>query len=410
MRSAFRQQLKSRTMRQLASCLLLLASCRGFILKKVSTSKIRTEGQPSPFNSQPKIAPKIETVLLSTKDINEETVIKDEKSNNTNNTAARSSFWKPKASWWKERVLLEDLEIGQELSGHVVQEYLEAKTGPKLYFECGVGRTDQFGNWSIVNGMLRLDRGKASVARKRAARFRKKDDVQLFVSRVQKECGRLEVCAKIEDVQKYVSEPKISVTMLKKNQEVVGRVVKLHPYGAIIDIGANVKGLLHITKVASVMNRYIDKEKGLKSAGLEKGAKVRLMVESIEKRRLSLDFTEDVKETARQEKVEEKEPAKEQQQLSGENNYSQEELDTWAEYANEEAMTNKQQQTVGENNYSQDELDAWAEYADQETPTEKSDEQERDDEDDDEDDDDDYEYDQYDEEMDIESSLGLDMY
>lgn len=377
-----RHKLIPNRMRRLA-CLLLLASCRGLIPKTTPTSKIRTGGQNSAFNSQRKVAAKIQTFLLLTKDMNEYSVNTKETLNNSNCTTARPSFWKPKApkSWWKERILLEDLEIGQELSGHVVQDYLEAKTGPKLYFECGVGRIDPAGNWSIVNGMLRLDRGKASVARKRAARFHKKDNVQLFVSRVQKECGRLEVCAKIEDLKKYASEPKISVTTLKKDQEVIGKVVKLHPYGAIIDIGANVKGLLHIKKVASLMNRFIDKEKGLKSAGLEKGAKVRLTIESIEKRRLSLDFTEDVKEEARQEKIEEKEPINEQQRSIGEKDYSQDELDTWAEYANEQVLTAK---------------------LDEEKVDYKGG--------DDDDDDDEYEYDQYDEEMDIESSMGLDMY
>eukprot|EP00531_Pseudo-nitzschia_arenysensis_P015173 CAMPEP_0116128342 /NCGR_PEP_ID=MMETSP0329-20121206/7312_1 /TAXON_ID=697910 /ORGANISM="Pseudo-nitzschia arenysensis, Strain B593" /LENGTH=358 /DNA_ID=CAMNT_0003622481 /DNA_START=126 /DNA_END=1202 /DNA_ORIENTATION=- len=357
-------------MREVASLLLLLVSCRAFIPTTTSTSKIRTSDQNLPFNLKPITT----TVALSTNDVNAEV-------KSSNSTVTRPSFWKPKAakSRWKERFLLEDLEIGQEISGHVVQDFLEAKTGPKLYFECGVGRINRLGNWSIVNGMLRLDRGKASVARKRAARFRNKDSVQLYVSRIQKECGRLEVSAKIEDVKKYTSEPKISVTSLQKNQEVIGKVVKLHPYGAIIDIGANVKGLLHITKVASVMNRYIDKEEGLKSAGLERGAKVRLMVESIEKRRLSLDFTEDVKEEASREKMKEKETANEKQPLAEENGYSQEDLDAWAEYASQGVQTEKPEEEVV-------------------------------DDDDDDDFDDEYEYDHYDEEMDIESSLGLDMY
>lgn len=313
-----------------------------------------------------------------------------------NGVEHKPSFWKPKApkAWWKERILLSDLEVGQELSGHVVQEYLEAKTGPKLFFECGVGRIDRNGDWSMVNGMLRLDRGKASVARKRAARFRKRDKVQLFVSRIQKECGRLEVCAKVEDVQKYAGEPKISVSTLEKNQEVTGKVLKLYPYGAIIDIGANVRGLLHITKVAHLMNQFIDKEKGLKTAGLEKGAEVRLMVESVEKRRLSLDFTEDVKESARKElaaKLEAEMEAKleaekmEEQQVVDESDDSQNvDLNSWAAYANDLASNEKQEEEVADNSV--------------------------DDDDDGDDDEDEYDYDEYDEEMDIESSLGLDMY
>lgn len=374
------------------SCLLLLVSCRGLIPATHSISKIKSIGQTPSFNLQRANAAEIKTALLSTKDVNEGTVKINENSNNSECPATRPSFWKSKVpkSWWRERILLQDLDVGQELSGHVVQEHLGAKTGPKLYFECGVGRTDRNGDWSIVNGMLRLDPGKASVARKRAARFRKKDQVQLFVSRVQKECGRLEVCAKIDDVEKYAAEPKISVTILKKNQEVVGRVVKLYPYGAIIDISANVRGLLHITKVARLLDQYIDKEAGLKSAGLEKGAKVRLVVESVDRRRLSLDFTDDVKEDARKEKegkkekekIDKKEPKIEQRELIDGNDFSQsnDELGVWAEYANREVLNEKE---------DEEEVDS--------TPIN--------------DDDYDYEYDdKYDEEMDIESSLGLDMY
>ena len=69
----------------------------------------------------------------------------------------------------------------------------------------------------------------------------------------------------------------------------------------IIDIGANRNGLLHIKKVANLLNQYIDKKKGLEDAGLEKGAKVELMVESVVKRRISLDFTDEVKQEARKE-------------------------------------------------------------------------------------------------------------
>jgi predicted RNA-binding protein with RPS1 domain len=352
--------------------------------------RIRTDRQKPPFELRPT---KNGSVLRSIQDdVTESSVDKD---STDPITTARTSRWKPKPpdSRWEKRLLLEDLKVGQELLGHVVQEYLEAKTGPKIYFECGVGRTNRSGDWSIVNGMLRLDRGKASVARKRAARFRKKDKVQLFVSRVQKECGRLEVCAKIDDVQKYVGEPKFSVTTLKEKQEVVGRVTKLYPYGAKIDIGANVQGLLHITKVASVMNRYIDKERGLISAGLEKGAKVRLVVDSIEKRRFSLDFTDDVKEEARREKSDKesdkKEPTTEQRQMTDEDSYSlsNDELEAWAEYANQDTLAEKQEKEEVDNSSVDDDDD--------------DDHDEYDEEDD---------YDRYDEEMDIESSMGLDMY
>jgi hypothetical protein len=57
-------------------------------------------------------------------------------------------------------------------------------------------------------------------------------------------------------------------------------------------------GLLHIQKVADLYGHYIDKEKGLVAAGLERGARVRLKVASNDRQRLSLDFTKDVKDDA----------------------------------------------------------------------------------------------------------------
>ena len=91
-------------------------------------------------------------------------------------TEKKPCFWRPKprGSRWKERINIKDLKVGQKLAGSVVNELLEGKTGPKVYFECGVGRTDKKGEWNIVHGMLRLDRSKTSVARKRAARLKKK--------------------------------------------------------------------------------------------------------------------------------------------------------------------------------------------------------------------------------------------
>lgn len=378
--------------------LFVVSSCTGFIIpsalissKLVSCSSTRQKTNKNFFsyNSIETIKPLFSTIKDSEERVTEEELITNKDNDNIEPESkfpTRVCYWKLKApkSKWHERILLEDLKIGQELSGYLVQELLDGKTGPKLFFECGIGRTNlKSGDWSIVNGMLRLKRSKISVTRKRAANFRKKTRVILYVSRIQKECGQLEVCSNLEDAEKYSSmAPKISVSSLKKGQMVTGEVVKLYPYGAIIDIGANRLGLLHITKVSQLMNQYINKEKGLTDAGLEKGAKVKLMVESIEKRRLSLDFTDDVKEDARKE------------------------LDI-----NKQQLVNDDDNGSDDNNISidDDELASWAAYADQVVARdEKNDDDEADNDDQDEDD---YEYDdKYDEEADIESALGLDMY
>lgn len=262
--------------------------------------------------------------------------------------------------------------MGQQLSGHIVGELLEARTGPKLFFECGVGSTNSKGEWRMVNGMLRLDRSKLSVAKKRAARIRKKDRVDLYVSRIQAECGRLEVCADLENVKKYKSQGKVSVSSLKPGQEVIGEVVKLHPYGVMVNVGANRLGLLHIQKVADLYDRYIHKEQGLEKFGLERGARIKLVVSSNEKKRLALDFTDSVKEEAAEERAAE-ESKQSQAESSG---MSVEELASWGEFASKE-------------------------------PESKKEVVEADEDDEDDDDEDDEDYDDYDEQRDIEDQLGL---
>ena len=129
------------------------------------------------------------------------------------------------------------------------------------------------------------------------------------------------------------------------------------------------------------MNQYIDKEKGLEDAGLEKGAKVRLVVESIEKRRFSLDFTDDAKQTAREESESNNDSSDTNNQLSVNDgsgySKSEDELLAWAEYANQIQDGNDEMQVDDDHGYGEEE-----------------------------DDDDD----QYDEDMDLAESFGLDGY
>lgn len=290
-------------------------------------------------------------------------------------------FWKPswKGGKWQPRIHLNDLQVGQKLRGSLVQELLDGKTGPKLYFDVGIGTTDSKGRWSIVNGMLRLERAKQSVVRKRTARLRQKDVVDLWVSRVQVGCARLEVCLDEAIVQKYQDGgTKIPVTSLPSGKEVQGRVMKILPYGVLVDVGANRLGLLHIRRVRELYGKYIDKEQGLIEAGLEKGAQVRLQVDSVERRRLSLDFTDDVKNEGKAELEAKNTPVPMEKSDS--------------------------RQAKGANTMSADELAQWAAFAAQsgeENLVEVDDEDDGDESDD---------YDEYDEEREIEDSLGLGYY
>jgi predicted RNA-binding protein with RPS1 domain len=264
---------------------------------------------------------------------------------NVNMNIASSSkdlvcLWKKPGGWWEQRTNINDLQVGQNMTGIVFQELLNGKTGPKgtisgtqssssssmttndatgdtamprwnefslftnplflVFIDCGIGRVDSKGKWQIVTGMLRLGGTgmKESVIQKKVAKLKKKTaGVQVFVRKIYNMSSRVEVVTD-ETALSTPIEAKMSVSALKKNQEIVGTVVRLENFGAIIDVGANRHGLLHIQKVANLYGRYIDKVKGLEDAGLERGARIRLEVAELDKRRLFLDFTYDVRKDA----------------------------------------------------------------------------------------------------------------
>ena len=344
---------------------------------------------------------------------------------------------------WRPRVHLDDLKVGDRLDGsHVVQELLDGKTGPKIFVECGVGRTspkrkrkktrsidsdgdeesistssnnnknkydddDYDESWSIVYGMVRLGHKgmKASVVRKRSAKLRSRDSFPVWVTRIRPECAWLEVCTREDDLAPYLKEAKqprkTPVTSLQPQQEVKGEVVKIFPYGVLVDVGANRPGLLHVRKIASLYNKFIDKEQGIIDAGLPKGTKVRLQVESIESRRLFLDFTDDVKDEAKAEieriKEEKKQRRKQRKQQLREQKQQKDMV----------AMQALNQAPVVDSALSSTSADSQTAnivgVSDDNIPNEIY-------EADDDDDDDDDEEEEYDEDEAIEDAFGLDMY
>jgi predicted RNA-binding protein with RPS1 domain len=267
----------------------------------------------------------------------------------------------PVTNEWKPRIDISNLKVGQPLNGTVVQELLDGTTGPKIYLDCGVCRRDKYGKWQIANGMMRLGDGgthhkkKASVTRKRATRLRQRAVVPVIVSRIYPSCAQFEVVT--DDVVLPEIPLLIPASTLQPGQELVGTVTKVLPFGVFVDVGANRRGLLHIQKVADLYQHYIDKEKGLEQAGLERGARIRVAVLENERKRLFLDFTKDVKQQAAQQVEaeaaekesdsvvettmvsEERIPVEEKQEQSGEKekssyaSISDEEAAAWAAYA-----------------------------------------------------------------------------
>jgi predicted RNA-binding protein with RPS1 domain len=265
--------------------------------------------------------------------------------------------FRPVKGGWEHRLQLKDLKVGQKLIGEKISktDLLQAKTGPKIFYDCGVGRIDAKGNWQMVSGMLRVAKSynKPSVVRKKVARLSGKP-VEIYVHKISIDTGRLEVKLSLDDSNKELEKesPKIPASSLKEGQELIWKIVQLRPYGAIIDVGANRKGLLHIQRVADLFEKYIDKEKGLEEAGLERGASIRVAVSSNEKKRLFLDFTTETKDLAAEEAEYKKKEAEEAAAAEAAAAFG---LDIIEEQEEDEDTTNQ---------IPEDEAAAWAAYAD----------------------------------------------
>lgn len=290
---------------------------------------------------------------------------------------------------WKPRIDIQDLKIGQRLfCTKLKNEFRSGKTGPKQFYECGVGRVDSNGNWQVVNGMLRLGKAgmKKSFLKKKKKRLKAiVDDVSglmpLYVSRIHVANGKFEVAYDIPDFEKERREM-IPASSLKSGQELVGTIKKVTPYGVFVDVGASRNGLLHISTVSELFGCYIDKEKGLTGeCGLERGAKIQVAVQSNANKRLALDFTQKVKDDRARELEREA-----QAKITAEREKDKENMKVVMELSDAEA----------------DEAAMWSQFAAAPGLTEEDDEEDYDD---------DVEYNsRYDEERDIEDSLGLDSY
>ena len=232
---------------------------------------------------------------------------------------------------WKRRKDITELRVGERLfATKLDQDLLGGKTGAKIFLECGVGRFDNSTKkWHIINGMMRVGgrETKKAVVQKRLKRIFYNNNtytslVPVYVSKISLHEKRFEVLPSHEEAVKHFEQTprKVSVSSLRPGQELVGKILRVQPYGAIIDIGANKHGLLHINTVAKLTgSRDVFKKNGLKEVGIVPKAEVRVSVlsngfkqykiktENAKQkwvRQLELDFTKDAKEEAEKEQRE----------------------------------------------------------------------------------------------------------
>jgi len=301
----------------------------------------------------------------------------------------------PVKGGWRPRLQLKDLKVGQKLVGEKISkaDLLLAKTGPKIFYECGVGRIDTKGNWQMVSGMLRVSKSfaKPSVVRKKVEKLSGKP-IELYVHKISLDTGRLEVTLSLDVLEKEIAKekPMVSASSLKEGQELIGKIVMVKDYGCFVDVGANRNGLLHIQRVADLFGKYIDKEKGLEEAGLERGAEIKVTVKSNEKKRLFLDFTKETKDVAAEEAALQKREEEEEAEFNKQEEAEEAAAAAAAAFGLDkiEEESDDTESDDASSDISDDEAGNWAAYAD------------------------DYadEDDGYDEDADIEDALGIGSY
>ena len=360
--------------------IILLRTAEGFSKSAVIKNSVVVptflcnQRQPHHYSSTPTRRRNVCTSLTATTTSNDVSTSKKSESG--------ECYYKRIDGSWKPRKELSRLVLGERLFATRLPEcdLLDGKTGPKLFFECGVGRKTK-GNWNIVNGMFRMPgkkNMKPSVVRKKAKKIPTDSLIEVYVSKIWLEHGSFEVCLSREDALSSQKKKKVSASKLTPGEQLSGVVRDVLPYGVFVDVGANRKGLIHISRVAESQDRFINKEEGLKSAGLSRGSSIEVVVLSNEKKRLEFDLY--VEE-------EEKEPIPEESSDESNtidlNSEEDEEALAWAAYNNEST-----QETRAGND---EEAALWAAYAAYENNNAE---------------DDDY----YDEDEEIEDALGIGSY
>lgn len=145
----------------------------------------------------------------------------------------------------------------------------------------------------------------------------------------------------------------VSASTLAPGQELSGYVRDIHPYGVFVDVGANRKGLLHISTIASHYDMYINKEEGFRKVGLKPGAKIDVIVLKNEKKRLELGYPPDIVESDKEKET--VSSSEEDKAISDPYDKSEEEAAAWA--------ANGSSDDSDQYNLSEEEAAMWAAYS-----------------------------------------------
>jgi transcriptional accessory protein Tex/SPT6 len=117
---------------------------------------------------------------------------------------------------------------------------------PKMKFEGKVTKTELFGAFVDIgaerDGLVHISQISDTHVNRVADVLSEGDTVTVWVQRTDPEQGRLSLT--------MIEPPERTIGDLKPDQVLTGKVTKLAPYGAFVDIGVERDGLVHISEMA----------------------------------------------------------------------------------------------------------------------------------------------------------------
>jgi ribosomal protein S1 len=151
---------------------------------------------------------------------------------------------------------------------------------PKMKLEGEVTRTELYGAFVDLglerDGMIHISR----LARRRVNKVTDKvnpgDKVTVWVENIDPERGRIALT--------MVEPAEVDWNELKAGQIRTGKVVRLEPYGAFVDIGAERPGLLHVREMA---DRYVRHPSEIVNEGQE----VEVRILNVDRRKRQIDLS-----------------------------------------------------------------------------------------------------------------------
>ena len=160
---------------------------------------------------------------------------------------------------------------------------------PKMHLEGTVTRTELYGAFVDIgvgrDGLVHNSRMAPRRVRKVSDVVKVGDKVSVWVQSVDPETGRIALT--------MVKPPKVEWRELETGRVFEGKVVRLEPYGAFVDIGAERPGLLHVRQ----MGAYVRRPEEV----VRIGQTIEVEVRSVDRRRRQIDLalhTEDQADVA----------------------------------------------------------------------------------------------------------------